>query len=145
MATASPGLRNSRVPILRLNREVLIVALAADMADEDVTSFQDELGQRVAKVQARGVVVDVSAMDLIDSFTARVLNDTANMLRLLGAEVVICGLQPAVALTLVEMGRTLISVPTTFTLEGAIQRLQLAMRQADSVVPARAGRSARDD
>jgi len=135
MNAPRPGLRNSRIPILRLNRQVLIVALAADMADEEVNSFQDELGQRVAKVQARGVVIDVSAMDLIDSFTARVLNDTANMLRLLGAEVVICGLQPAVALTLVEMGRGLIAVPTAFTLEGAIKRLQQAMQQADTPLP----------
>jgi rsbT antagonist protein RsbS len=120
-----------RIPILRLSARVLIVALAADITDEDVLGFQGDLCERTAAMQARGVVVDVSALDVVDSFMARVLNETARMLRLLGAQVVVCGVQPAVAMTLVEMGRNLVDVPTAFTLEGALSRLERLMSQAD--------------
>lgn len=125
-----------RVPILRLNARVLIVALGADIADDDVMVFQTELSERAAAMQARGVVIDVSAMDIVDSFMARVLNDSAAILRLLGAEVVICGVQPAVAMTLVEMGRGLVDVATSFTLEGALARLDTLMERADLLAPA---------
>jgi rsbT antagonist protein RsbS len=120
-----------RVPILRLNARVLIVALGADITDESVMEFQDDLSERTAAMQARGVVIDVSALDLVDSFMARVLNDSARMLRLLGAEVVVCGIQPAVALTLVEMGSRLVDVSTTFTLERALVRLDALMARAE--------------
>lgn len=120
-----------RVPILRLNARVLVVALGADISDEGVLGFQNELGERAAAMQARGVVIDVSALDIVDSFMARVLNDCARMLRLLGAEVVVCGVQPAVALTLVEMGRNLVDVSTAFTLERALQRLDERMAASD--------------
>lgn len=119
-----------RVPILRLNAQVLIVALGADISDDSVMDFQVHLTERAAATQARGVVIDVSALDLVDSFMARVLNDSARMLRLLGAQVVVCGIQPAVAMTLVEMGSRLVDVPTTFTLERALARLDELMRQA---------------
>lgn len=120
-----------RVPILRLNDRVLVVALNADITDEDVLGFQNDLGERAAAMQARGIVIDVSALDIVDSFMARVLNDCARMLRLLGAEVVVCGVQPAVALTLVEMGRNLVDVSTAFTLERALQRLEELMSAVD--------------
>ncbi|MBG6082873.1 STAS domain-containing protein [Rubrivivax gelatinosus] len=119
-----------RVPILRLNARVLLVALGADITDEGVMDFQAALTERAAAMQARGVVIDVSALDLIDSFMARVLNDSARMLRLLGAEVVVCGIQPAVAMTLVEMGSRLVDVKTTFTLERALVQLDLLMARA---------------
>jgi rsbT antagonist protein RsbS len=120
-----------RVPILRLNARVLIVALGADITDDSVMDFQNHLTERVAAMQARGVVVDVSALDVIDSFMARVLNDSARMLRLLGAEVVVCGMQPAVAMTLVEMGSKLVDVATSFTLERALQQLDGLMDRAE--------------
>jgi rsbT antagonist protein RsbS len=130
-----------RVPILRLNARVLIVALGADISDEDVMAFQGDLTGRAAALQARGVVIDVSALDIVDSFMARVLNDSARMLRLLGTEVVVCGLQPAVAMTLVEMGRNLVDVSTAFTLERALSRLDTLMARADNAAapPAAAG------
>lgn len=120
-----------RVPILRLNARVLIVAIGADVTDDSVMTFQADLSERVVAMQARGVVIDVSALDVVDSFMARVLNDSARMLRLLGAEVVVCGVQPAVAMTLVEMGRTLVDVATAFTLERALARLDDLMASAD--------------
>ncbi len=132
----------TRVPILRLNARTLVVALSADITDEDVLGFQADLGERAAAMQARGVVIDVSALDLVDSFMARVLNDCARMLRLLGAEVVVCGVQPAVALTLVEMGRNLVDVATAFTLERALVRLTELMNAADQTPPSPRGQDA---
>lgn len=124
-----------RVPILRLNARVLVVALGADITDEGVVAFQAELCERTSAMQARGVVIDVSAVDIIDSFMARVLNDCAGMLRLLGAEVVLCGVHPAVALTLVEMGRNPVGLVTAFNLERALARLDALMASADQRVP----------
>lgn len=132
----------SRVPILRLNAHTLVVALSVDITDEDVLDFQAELGERAAAMQARGVVIDVSALDIVDSFMARVLNDCARMLRLLGAEVVVCGVQPAVALTLVEMGRNLVDVATAFTLERALVRLHALMTAAEQHLPPPRGQDA---
>ncbi len=120
-----------RIPILRLNSRVLIVALGADITDESVMDFQGDLAERTAALQARGVVIDVSALDLVDSFMARVLSDSARMLRLLGAEVVVCGVKPAVAMTLVEMGVTLGGVATSFTLERGLARLDELMARAE--------------
>ena len=121
-----------RVPLLRLNARTLIVPLYADIDDEGVLSFQSDLTERVAQDQVRGVVIDVSALDVVDSYMARVLNDTARMLRILGAGVVVCGVQPAVALTLVEMGRNLVDVPTAFNLERALVRLERLIAATDA-------------
>jgi rsbT antagonist protein RsbS len=114
-----------------LNARTLIVPLHADVNDDGVLEFQGQLTQRVAEQQVLGVVIDVSALDVVDSYMARVLNDTARMLRLLGASVVVCGIQPAVALTLVEMGRNLVDVATAFNLERALVRLTELMDTAD--------------
>jgi rsbT antagonist protein RsbS len=134
-----------RVPILRLNSRVLIVPIHTDVNDDGVIDFQDELTARVVAQQARGVVVDVSALDVVDSFMARVLNDTARMLRLLGADVVVCGVQPAVALTLVEMGRNLVDVATAFNLERALVKLDELMAASDRLQPAGGGDHGRAD
>lgn len=121
-----------RVPLLRLNAQVLIVPLHADVNDDGVLQFQGDLTERVSAAQVKGVVIDISALDVVDSYMARVFNDTARMLRLLGACVVVCGVQPAVALTLVEMGRNLVDVPTAFNLERALARLGPLMAAADA-------------
>jgi rsbT antagonist protein RsbS len=126
------------VSILRLNARVLIVALGADLGDDGVMAFQNDLSERTAASTTRGVVIDVSALDIIDSFMARVLKDCAGMLRLLGAEVVVCGIQPAVAMTLVEMGRNLVGVPTAFTLERGLVQLGELMERAERPAAPRA-------
>lgn len=120
-----------RVPILRLNAKVLIVALGEDLTDDGVMEFQNDISQRVARMGATGVVIDVSALDIVDSFMARVLNDSAQMLGLLGAQVVVCGMQPAVAMTLVEMGRDMVNMASALTLERALIKLEDLMNQAD--------------
>jgi len=83
----------------------------------------------VTRSEAQGVVIDVTALDVVDSFMARVLNETASMAQTLGAEVVLCGIQPSVALTLTEMGRELIGVDTALSLEQGVERVQDLLAQ----------------
>ena len=112
-----------RIPILRL-RNILLTSLQVDLTDQDIVDFQSDLLEMVASTNAAGTVIDITALDVVDSFMARVLNDTAAMVRLLGTEVVISGMQPAVGLTLIEMGRELIGVETALNLEQGIEMVQ---------------------
>ncbi|MDY7579160.1 STAS domain-containing protein [Herbaspirillum sp. RTI4] len=112
-----------RIAIPRLGR-ILLVAIQQDLSDDDALEFQSNLLSTIAEIEALGVVVDISALDVVDSFMARVINDTASMARLLGAEVIVCGIQPFVALTLVEMGRGLLGADCTFNLEQGLRTLQ---------------------
>jgi len=95
-----------------------------DLSDDDALQFQQDLVERSRDSGASGVVIDITALDVVDSFMARVLKDTAGMVRLVGAEAVVCGMQPAVALTLVEMGRELVGVETALNLDQAVDRLE---------------------
>lgn len=110
------------IPILKL-KELLLVSIQMDLSDDDALQFQDDLVGKARDSRASGVVIDITALEVVDSFMARVLNDTANMVRLVGAETVICGMQPAVALTLTEMGRELVGVETSLNLDQAVDRL----------------------
>ncbi len=112
-----------RIAIPRLGR-ILLVAIQQDLSDEEALQFQSNLLSTIAEIDALGVVIDISALDVVDSFMARVINDTANMTRLLGAEMIICGIRPFVALTLVEMGRGLLGADCTFNLEQGLKTLQ---------------------
>ncbi len=112
-----------KVPILKL-MGVLLTSIQVEMDDEDALTFQDEVLQMLAETEAKGVVIDITAMDVVDSFMARVLNETAAMARTLGGEAVLCGMQPDVALTLTEMGRELIGVETALNLDQAFEKIQ---------------------
>jgi rsbT antagonist protein RsbS len=112
-----------RIAIPRLGR-ILLVAIQQDLSDNEALEFQSNLLSTIAEIEALGVVIDISALDVVDSFMARVINDTASMARLLGAEVIVCGIQPLVALTLVEMGRGLLGADCTFNLEQGLKTLQ---------------------
>ncbi|MEE3326106.1 MAG: STAS domain-containing protein [Myxococcota bacterium] len=111
-----------RIPILKL-KDTLLVSIQMDLSDDDALQFQEDLVGQTRDSLAAGVVIDITALEVVDSFMARVLNDTANMVRLVGAETVICGMQPAVALTLTEMGRELVGVETALNLDQAVDRL----------------------
>jgi rsbT antagonist protein RsbS len=113
-----------RIAIPRLGR-ILLVAIQQDLSDNEALEFQSNLLSTIAEIEALGVVIDISALDVVDSFMARVINDTASMARLLGAEVIVCGIQPFVALTLVEMGRGLLGADCTFNLEQGLKTLQV--------------------
>jgi rsbT antagonist protein RsbS len=112
-----------RVPILKLG-DILLTSVQEDLSDSDAEQLQADILATIDKHESRGLVIDISALDVVDSFFARVINETATMSQLLGAQVVLCGMQPAVALTLVEMGRELIHVEAALDLERGLERLQ---------------------
>lgn len=112
-----------RVPILKLG-DILMTSIQLDLTDQDALEFQSDVLNKVSETDAKGIVLDITSLEVVDSFLARVLNETANMVRLLGAETVICGMQPAVALTLVEMGRELIGVGTALDLEQGLEKVE---------------------
>ena len=111
-----------KIPILNL-RDFLLTSIQVDLTDQDALEFQTDLLQRTAETEAKGIILDITALNVVDSFMARVLNETARMVLLLGAKIVICGMQPAVALTLTEMGRELIDVETALDLDQAMAKL----------------------
>ncbi len=120
-----------RVPILRL-RNIILTSIQVDMSDEDATAFQADVLRVLNETEARGLIIDITAMDVVDSFMARVINDTAVQAGMLGARVLLCGMQPDVALTLIEMGRELIGVQTALNLDQAFSRLEEMIKAQDS-------------
>ncbi len=112
-----------KIPILQL-KDFLLTSIQVDLTDEDALEFQEDVLKKVTQTEAKGIVIDITALDVVDSFMARVLNETAEMVQLLGTEAVICGMQPAVALTLVEMGRELVEVETALNLDHGFEKLQ---------------------
>ena len=112
-----------KIPILKL-RNILLTSIQVDLTDDEAIEFQSEILNEIRRTEARGIVIDITAMEVVDSYMARILNETATMVELLGAHGVITGMQPTVALTLVEMGRELIGVQTALDLEQGFDNLQ---------------------
>jgi len=111
-----------KVAIMKLGG-VLITALPVDLLDEDAMGFQNDLLNEINIRDVKGVIIDISALSLVDSFMARIINDSATMAGLLGVDVIICGMQPQVATTLIEMGRELLGVETALNLDMAMERV----------------------
>jgi rsbT antagonist protein RsbS len=111
-----------QVPILKQGA-YLIATVQSALTDEDLRQLRDTLVLQVSKVRARGVIVDVTALDVIDSFATRTLRDVAYMIRLRGAETVIVGIQPEVAFSMVKLGLTLEGVATSLDLEEGLAYL----------------------
>jgi rsbT antagonist protein RsbS len=105
-----------RIPILRMG-DLLLVTIQVDMHDRLAMALQDDLTQRIVSDRAKGVLIDISALDLVDSFIGRMISNTAAMARVLDAQTVVVGMQPAVAITLVELGLTLDGVKTALNVE----------------------------
>jgi rsbT antagonist protein RsbS len=105
-----------RIPILRMGN-LLLVTIQVDMHDRLAMTLQDDLTQRIVSDNAKGVLIDISALDLVDSFIGRMISNTAAMARVLDAQTVVVGMQPAVAITLVELGLTLHGVKTALNVE----------------------------
>jgi rsbT antagonist protein RsbS len=105
-----------RIPILRMG-DLLLVTIQGDMHDRLAMTLQDDLTERIVRDRAKGVLIDISALDLVDSFIGRMISNTAAMARVLDAQTVVVGMQPAVAITLVELGLTLHGVKTALNVE----------------------------
>jgi rsbT antagonist protein RsbS len=111
-----------QVPILKQGA-YLIATVQSALTDEDLKQLRDTLVLSVSRVRARGVIVDVTALDVIDSFATRTLRDVAHMVRLRGAETVIVGIQPEVAFSMVKLGLTLEGIATSLDLEEGLAYL----------------------
>ena len=112
-----------RIPILRMG-STLLVTIQVDMHDEIAVRLLDDLTNMVTKTSARGVVIDISALDMVDSFIGRMIADIAATSRILDAETILVGMQPAVAITLVELGMSLPGVRTALDAEKAMELLR---------------------
>lgn len=112
-----------RIPILQMG-EFLLVTIQVDMHDRLAMSLQDELTNRIIQTTARGVLIDISALEIVDSFIGRVLGNIAKMSQVLDAKTVVVGMQPAVAITLVELGLSLTGVRTALNVEKGMALLQ---------------------
>jgi rsbT antagonist protein RsbS len=120
-----------QVPILK-QRDYLIASIQAALTDADLLQLRDALVSQVGTYRSRGVIVDVTALDVMDSFAVRTLRDLAHMIRLRGAETVIVGIQPEVSFAMVQLGLTLEGVSTALDLEEGLAYLDKKLRNITS-------------
>jgi rsbT antagonist protein RsbS len=119
------GLSMDRVPILRMGR-FLLVTIQIEMDDGIAVNLQEDLTRQIEKTGARGVLIDISALEMVDSFIGRMIANISAMSRILDARTVLVGMQPAVAITLVELGLTLPGVHTALNVERGMAFLTAA-------------------
>jgi rsbT antagonist protein RsbS len=112
-----------RIPILKMG-DFLLVTIQVDMHDQLASALQDDLTNKIAKVKAKGVLIDISSLDIVDSFIGRMLANTSAMARVLDAQTVVVGMQPAVAITLMELGLNLSGVHTALDVEKGMEMLR---------------------
>jgi rsbT antagonist protein RsbS len=112
-----------RIPILRMG-DFLLVTIQVDMHDRLAMTLQDDLTRKIAETGARGVMIDISALEVVDSFIGRMMSHISSMARVLDAKTVVVGMQPAVAITLVELGLSLKGVHTALTVEKGVRYLE---------------------
>jgi rsbT antagonist protein RsbS len=117
-----------RIPILKMG-EYLLVTIQVDMHDRLAMTLQDDLTARIVDARAKGVLIDISALEIVDSFIGRMLGDIAAMSRVLDAETVVVGMRPAVAITLVELGLSLTGVRTALNVERGMVLLRERIRE----------------
>jgi rsbT antagonist protein RsbS len=115
-----------RIPIIKMG-EFLLVSIQVDMHDKLAITLQDDLTTSIVKHRARGVLIDISSLEIVDSFIGRMLANIAAMSRVLDAETVVVGMRPAVAITLVELGMSLTGVRTALTVERAMDTLRASV------------------
>ena len=119
-----------RIPILRMG-DALLVTIQVDMMDQTALALQDDLSAKIAKTSAKGVLIDISALEIVDSFVGRMLASISGIARILDATTVVVGMQPAVAITLVELGLSLEGVKTALNVEKGMALLQQARQETD--------------
>jgi rsbT antagonist protein RsbS len=121
-----------RIPVLKMGN-LLLVSIQVDLQDQLALALQDDLSERIVQTSARGVLIDISALEIVDSFIGRMLSSIASLSRLLDAETVVVGMRPAVAITLVELGLYMPGVRTALTLEHGLALLgaEVRVRRSD--------------
>jgi rsbT antagonist protein RsbS len=117
-----------RIPILKMGR-LLLVSIQVDMDDRTAMTLQDDLTAQIVKHHSAGVLIDISALDVVDSFIGRMLANTAAMARILDADTVVVGMQPSVAITLVELGLSLKGVRSALNVERGMELLHSIARE----------------
>lgn len=115
-----------RIPILQMG-EFLLVTIQVDMHDRLAMALQDDLTNRISQTGARAVLIDISALEIVDSFIGRILGSIASMSRILDAQTVVVGMQPAVAITLVELGLALPGIRTALNVEKGMAMLRSSL------------------
>jgi rsbT antagonist protein RsbS len=124
-------LQGESIPILKL-KDFLVVSIQTDLHDRMAEQLQYDILDRISKTQAKGVLIDISALEMVDSFIGRTLADTARMASTLDAEIIIVGMQPAVAITLVELGLSMGNVRTALALDEGYELLQRSLKKGIS-------------
>ena len=119
-----------RIPILKMG-DLLLVSIQVDMHDRLALQLQDDLTGRIASTGSRGVLIDISALEMVDSFIGRTLGNIAAMSRVLDAETVVVGMRPAVAITLVELGLSLTGVRTALNVDRGLALIRNLIDQAE--------------
>jgi rsbT antagonist protein RsbS len=119
-----------RIPILKL-RDFLLVSIQVDMHDRLAISLQDDLTAKIVETGAKGVLIDISALEIVDSFIGRMLGNIAGMSRILDAETVVVGMQPSVAITLVELGLSLPGIRTALDIDRGMELLQFSLEEGE--------------
>ena len=115
-------------PILQMG-DFLLVTIQVDMHDQLAMTLQDDLSERISKTSARGVLIDLSALDMVDSFIGRMIGTISGLSKIMDAETMLVGMQPAVAITLVELGLNLPGVSTALNVERGMKLLQERVRE----------------
>ena len=121
-----------RIPILKVGK-FLLVSIQVDMHDRLALSLQDDLTATLAATQAKGVLIDISSLDMVDSFIGRMLGNMAAMASMLGAKAVVVGMQPAVAMTIVELGMALADVRTALNVDKGMALLQALVHECSVI------------
>jgi rsbT antagonist protein RsbS len=125
-----------QIPILKVEG-CLLVSIQVDMHDRLAMALQDDLTRKVVETRARGVMIDISALEIVDSFIGRMLNNIAAMARVLDAVTVVVGMRPAVAITLVELGLTMPGVKTALDVDRGLRLIRQLIEEADADTGAR--------
>jgi rsbT antagonist protein RsbS len=119
-----------RVPILRIGR-CLLVTVQVDMHDQLALTLQNDLTERIVATKARAVLIDISALEMVDSFIGRMLGNIAAMSHVLDAQTVVVGMRPAVAITLVELGLSLPGIKTALNVDAGMELIRQALEDSD--------------
>ncbi|MEV1288219.1 STAS domain-containing protein [Micromonospora sp. NPDC049679] len=123
-----------RVPVLKIG-DILLVSIQVDMEDQLALQLQDDLAERIVETGCHGVIIDITALDIVDSFVGRTLSSIAAISKVLDADTVVVGMRPAVAITLVELGLSLQGISTALNVERGMELLARSRDEEELLPP----------